>query len=71
MKITKSYLKQIIKEELQEADSTNDADYVLDFLKKLSAVGVGRNVDIKQEAKMAFQMMAKLHPEEAKRYLDK
>lgn len=70
MKITKSYLKQIIKEELQEAGSTNDADYVLDFLKKLSAVGVGRNVDIKQEAKMAFQMMAKLHPEEAERYLD-
>ena len=70
MKITKSYLKQIIKEELEEAGSTNDADYVLDFLKKLSGSGVGRNVDIKQEAMLAFQMMAKLHPEEAKRYLN-
>jgi hypothetical protein len=80
MKLSKQALKHLIKEELEEmADSpvqamaggSNEADYILSFLEKLSAVGVGRNMDIKSEAKMAFEMMAKLFPEEAARYMGK
>jgi hypothetical protein len=72
MKLSKETLKHLIKEELEEmSGGSNEADYILSFLEKLSAVGVGRNMDIKSEAKMAFNMMAKLFPEEAARYMRK